>query len=53
MWEKIKSGEVKGFSVQGLFDLVDSKFASQDKKDDDEEECIELLNKIKEKLKMK
>ena len=53
VWEKIKSGEVKGFSVQGVFSMIDSKFASQDKKDDDEEECIELLNKIKEKLKMK
>ena len=53
VWSKVKSGEVKGFSVSGLFSMIDSKFASQDKKDDDEEECIELLNKIKEKLKMK
>lgn len=53
VWSKVKSGEVKGFSVSGLFSMIDSKFATQNKKDNDEDECIELLNKIKEKLKMK
>ena len=31
VWEKIKSGEVKGFSVQGLFSLIEEKFENKHK----------------------
>lgn len=39
LWQEIKDGTFKGFSLEGLFEFVEEK-------DDDIDEIIELLNKI-------
>lgn len=44
VWEKVKSGEVKGFSVQGLFDLIEEKFEDKHKK-------VKNMKSLKEALK--
>jgi len=59
VWDKIKSGEVKGFSVQGVFNLIDSKFSAQelpetldelvDRYKGEDKEIEEILNQINQK----
>lgn len=46
VWEKIKSGEVRGFSVQGIFSLIEQQFSKEVKEPDYEKECRALVNKI-------
>lgn len=48
VWEDIKSGKVKGFSVQGIFNLIDEEFSKTVKVEepDYEKECLSLLCKI-------
>lgn len=45
VWDKIKAGELRGFSVQGLFGLIESKFTKQLK------HKYHSMNKLKEALK--
>ena len=55
VWNKIKSGEVKGFSVQGVFNLIDEAFSKEEKPQslDElidnymEDKLEEILNQIK------
>lgn len=48
IWGQIKDGTFKGFSLAGLFEPVET-FSSQE--DAEYEEIVELINKIKNKLK--
>lgn len=50
LWADIKEGKRKGFSVQGLFDLIKVDFTKQE---DDMTEILDLLNKINNKIKNK
>ena len=50
IWEKVKSGEVKGFSLAGWFDYKEAFSKAANK---DEEEILVLLSKIENKLKNK
>jgi len=43
VWNDIKLGKVKGFSIEGIFQFINDKFENQD---NDEEEVYELLNQI-------
>lgn len=47
LWNDIKAGKRKGFSVEGFFDKVISNFT---KVNNDEEEIISLIKKITQKL---
>ena len=67
VWNKIKSGEVKGFSVQGLFHIIETKLEMNSNKTEEvdkfyKEENLEnsehqnknnisLMSKLKEKIK--
>lgn len=49
VWEKIENGDVLSFSLEGIFNLVPEEFKSQE--DEEYNEIVELINKIKNKLK--
>ena len=55
VWNKIKSGEVKGFSVQGLFHIIETKLEMNNNKPEESEHQnknnISLMSKLKEKIK--
>ena len=55
VWNKIKSGEVKGFSVQGLFRIIETKLEMNSNKIEESEHQnknnISLMSKLKEKIK--
>ena len=55
VWNKIKSGEVKGFSVQGLFHIIETKLEMNSNKTEESEHQnknnISLMSKLKEKIK--
>lgn len=60
VWSKIKSGEVKGFSVQGLFRIIETKLEMSSNKSEEEnlensehqnKNNISLMSKLKEKIK--
>ena len=57
VWNKIKSGEVKGFSVQGLFRIIETKLEMNSNKTEEEntehqnKNNISLMSKLKEKIK--
>ena len=60
VWSKIKSGEVKGFSVQGLFRIIETKLEMSSNKPEEEnlentehqnKNNISLMSKLKEKIK--
>ena len=56
VWSKIKSGEVKGFSVQGLFHIIETKLEMNSNKPEENSEHqnknnISLMSKLKEKIK--
>ena len=57
VWNKIKSGEVKGFSVQGLFHIIETKLEMSSNKLEEEntehqnKNNISLMSKLKEKIK--
>lgn len=60
VWNKIKSGEVKGFSVQGLFRIIETKLEMNSNKPEEEnlenseqqnKHNISLMSKLKEKIK--
>ena len=55
VWNKIKSGEVKGFSVQGLFRIIETKLEMNSNKTEESEHQnknnISLMSKLKEKIK--
>ena len=44
VWQDIKEGKRKGFSVEGVFDLVKAKFNT------DEEEILQLLKEIQKEI---
>lgn len=48
LWEKILSGELNGISIEAYFDL---KIENMSKQTNDEQEVLDLINKIKNKLK--
>ena len=53
VWERIKSGEVKGFSIEGVFEFVEKQFKNEMNSDLEVIEILQkmndLINKIKEK----
>ena len=54
VWSKIKSGEVKGFSVQGLFRIIETKLemsSNKPKEEISENKNISFMSKLKEKIK--
>ena len=54
VWSKIKSGEVKGFSVQGLFRIIETKLEMSNNKPEEEiseNKNISFMSKLKEKIK--
>ena len=54
VWSKIKSGEVKGFSVQGLFHIIETKLEMSSNKPEEEiseNKNISFMSKLKEKIK--
>ena len=55
VWDKIKSGEVKGFSIQGWFDLeerIDSQFSSMNTKtDNSKNKFFNKMSKLKDAIK--
>lgn len=54
VWSKIKSGEVKGFSVQGLFHIIETKLEMNNNKPEEEiseNKNISFMSKLKEKIK--
>lgn len=42
-FEKVKSGELRGFSVEGIFDWVETELAKQES---DEEKALRLMNEL-------
>ena len=54
IWEQIKNGTYKGFSLAGVFDLIPEEFKKEKTQDEtDYEECLKLIEKINKKLKRK
>ena len=54
IWEQIKNGTYKGFSLAGVFDLIPEEFKKEKSQDEtDYEECLKLIEKINKKLKRK
>ena len=56
VWDKIKTGEVMGFSIQGIFHLVEAKLEMNNNKPEENSEHqnknnISLMSKLKEKIK--
>lgn len=49
IWEKIKDGSYKGFSLAGYFDTV--KVEELDEEEQEFRTVVELINKLKDKLK--
>lgn len=43
-WADIKAGKVKGFSIEGMFEFIESSFSKED--DTDDLEVMKLLNQI-------
>lgn len=50
LWDKIESGEVKGFSLEAWLSISDENF-SKVEDDDETKELLELINKLGDKLK--
>lgn len=48
LWDKILSGELNGISIEAYFDL---KIENMSKQTNDEQEILDLINKIKNKIK--
>lgn len=48
VWSKVKSGEFKGFSLAGVFQEVE--MSKQDEVDKDEEEILNLIQTLKERI---
>lgn len=46
LWQKIKSGEVKGFSIESLLEIIDSNFSKMNKDDKNETFFEKLKNLI-------
>lgn len=42
-WELVKEGKVKGFSIEGVFSMIEAKMAKHKSED---EEILELINRI-------
>lgn len=54
VWEKIENGDVLSFSLEGVFDLTPEEFKNNKTQEDlDYEECVQLIEKINNKLKKK
>ena len=54
VWNKIKSGEVKGFSVQGLFRIIETKLEMSNnklKEEISENKNISFMSKLKDRIK--
>ena len=54
VWSKIKSGEVKGFSVQGLFHIIETKLEMSSNKPEEkisENKNISFMSKLKDRIK--
>ena len=51
VWNKVKEGEFKGFSLAGVFQEVEMSKVEDDITDDEYEEAMDLIKKVNEKLK--
>jgi hypothetical protein len=51
VWEKVKSGEFKGFSLAGVFNTVEMSKVEEDITDDEFNEVMGLIGQIKQLLK--
>ncbi len=49
IWEQVKNGEFKGFSLAGVFSVNEESFSNEE--DELYNECVELIEKIKNKIK--
>lgn len=49
LWNDIKNGKRKGFSIEGVFNLTDAQFSYEK----EAEEVLELLKQIQDRLKQK
>lgn len=49
VWNQIKSGEFKGFSLAGVFSVSEESFRNEE--DELYNECVDLIEKIKNKIK--
>ena len=49
VWNKIENGDVLSFSLEGIFNLVPEEFKNEE--DEEYNEIVELINKLKNKLK--
>lgn len=50
-WADIKSGKVKGFSIEGTFQFIESRFSKQEDADEQVLKLINQMNSIINKLK--
>ena len=54
VWNKIENGDVLSFSLEGVFNLTPEEFKNQiDEEEQDFNECLDLIEKINNKLKRK
>lgn len=51
VWNKVKEGEFKGFSLAGVFQEVEMSKVEDDITDEEYEEAMDLIKKVNEKLK--
>lgn len=50
VWEKVKEGEFKGFSLAGVFNTVEMSKVEEDITDEEFNEIMDLINTIKQAL---
>lgn len=47
VWNEIKTGKVKGFSIEGMFEFIESNFSKEDTTEDEEVfQLLQLMNQI-------
>jgi len=51
VWEKVKSGEFKGFSLAGVFNTVEMSKVEEDITDEEFDEVMGMIDQIKQMLK--
>lgn len=53
VWNDIKLGKVKGFSIEGMFEFIQSKFSNDELNESEALELLQSLNNIIDKLNKK
>ena len=52
VWNEIKSGNIKGFSIEGMFEFIESNFSPQENNNDDVD-VMNLLHQLNQLIKNK